>query len=134
MLAEIGLHLRGPCRGFAINGNTFVNTTRAAVLVEQAEAAGKHVLTGNIIRKSVYGGAFFPMPNVPTTQGGIILGNAEDCIVSNNLLEGITPGAGISAGPDGGRHIVTTNRIIGLGGEALAIRAPGCVVEQNLIA
>ena len=134
ILADIGVHLTGTCRGFAITGNTFINTPGGAVLIEQAAGAGKHAITANIIRKSVYGGAYFPMPNVPLAQGGISLGDASDCIVSNNLLDGIDPGPGISAGPGGGRHIVTANRVVSAKGEALAIRAPGCVVEQNLVA
>ena len=87
-----------------------------------------------MIRKSVYGGAFFPMPKERSTQGGILLGNAGDCIVSNNLLDAVDPGPGIGAGPGGGRHIITGNRIVDAKGEPLAIRAPGCVVEHNLIA
>lgn len=134
MLAEIGVRLTGTCRGFAVTGNTFINTPGGAVLVEQAGGAGKHTITGNIIRKSVYGGAYFPMPNAPLTQGGIALGDAGDCIVAHNVLDGIDPGPGISAGPGGGRHIVTGNRIVGARGDALAVRAAGCVVEQNLVA
>ena len=94
---------------------------------------GQHTLTGNIIRKSVYGGAFFPMPNAPREQGGILLGNASDCIVSNFLLDGIDPGPGIGSDAGGGRHIIKGNRIVGAKGEALAIRAAGCIVEQNLV-
>ena len=134
LLADVGIHLRGPCRGFAITGNTMVNTPRAAVLIEEAAGAGRHAITSNIIRKSVYSGAYFPMPNVPAAQGGILLGDAEDCIVSQNLLEDIAPGPGIGAGPGGGRHLIAGNRIIGGKAAALAIDAPGCLVEQNLIA
>jgi hypothetical protein len=134
VLAEVGMRLTGPCRGFAITGNTFVNTPQAALIIEQAENAGKHAITGNVIRKSVYGGAFFPMPNVPLSQGGILLGNASDCIVANNLLDGIDPGPAISSETSGGRHLITGNRIVGAKGEGLAVRAPGCIVEQNLVA
>ena len=134
VLAEVGMHLRGPCRGFAISGNTFVNTPRGAVVIDQAAGAGRHSITGNVIRKSVYGGAFFPMPGTATRQGGISLGDAEDCIISHNLLEGIDPGPGISAGPGGGRHLVTANRIVAAKGTPLAIEAAGCLVDNNLIA
>ncbi|MEY4940284.1 MAG: hypothetical protein RIQ93_2019 [Verrucomicrobiota bacterium] len=132
ILAEIGVRLTGPCRGFAITGNTFINNPGGAVLIEQAASAGKHAITANIIRKSVYGGAFFPMPKTAPTQGGIALGDASDCIVSNNVLDGIDPGPGISAGPGGGRHLITANRIVSPKGAALAVEAPGCIVEQNL--
>jgi hypothetical protein len=128
------VHLTGPCRGFAITGNDFINNVDAAVLIEQAAGAGKHAITGNMIRKSVYGGAFFPLPKMLPAQGGILLGDAGDCIVSNNLLDAIDPGPAISAGPGGGRHVITGNRIVGAKGEPLAIHAPGCVVEHNLIA
>jgi len=130
--ADIGVRLTGPCRGFAITGNDFINNVEAAVLIEQAAGAGKHAITGNMIRKSVYGGAFFPLPRTVTTQGGICLGDASDCIVANNLLDAIDPGPAISAGPGGGRHIITGNRVVGAKGEPLAIRATGCVVEHNL--
>jgi hypothetical protein len=133
VLAGIGVRLTGPCRGFAITGNEFINNPEAAVLIEQAEGAGKHAITGNMIRKSVYGGTFFPMPTERPAQGGILLGNAGDCIVSNNLLDAVDPGPAIGAGPGGGRHLITGNRIVGAKGEALAIGAPGCVVEHNLV-
>lgn len=132
--SDIGVRLTGPCRGFAITGNNFINNTEAAVLIEQAEGAGKHAITGNMIRKSVYDGALFPVPKMLPVQGGILLGGAGDCIVSNNLLDAIDPGPAISVGPGGGRHVITGNRIVGAKGEPLAIRAPGCVVEHNLIA
>ncbi len=132
--ADIGVRLTGPCRGFAITGNDFINNVEAAVRIEQSSKAGKHAITGNMIRKSVYGGAFFPLPKMLPAQGGILLGDAEDCIVSSNLLDAIDPGPAISAGPGGGHHIITANRIVGAKGEPLAIRAPGCVVEHNLTA
>ncbi len=131
--ADVGVHLVGECRGFAINGNDFINNTEAAILIEQAAGAGKHCITGNTIRKSVYGGAFFPLPNANPNQGGFRLGDAEDCIVTGNILDGIDPGPAISAGPAGGRHVITNNRIILPKGTALDIKAPGCLVEHNLI-
>jgi len=131
--ADIGIRLIGECRGFAITGNDFINNTRAAVLIEGGAGAGKHALTGNVVRKSVYGGAFFPLPRTVEGQGGFILGDAEDCIVTGNLLEAIVPGPGISAGPGGGRHIIANNRISAKA-QALDIRSPACVVEHNLVA
>jgi len=130
--ADIGVHLVGECRGFAITGNDFINNNEAAILIEQATGAGKHTITGNMVRKSVYGGAFFPVPKASPKQGGFRLGEAEDCIVSGNILDGIDPGPAISAGPGGGRHIVTSNRIVQPKGIALDITAKGCLVENNL--
>jgi hypothetical protein len=130
--ALIGIHLIGECRGFAITGNDFIDNNEAAILIEQASGAGKHSITGNVIRKSVYGGAFFPLSGSSPVQGGIRLGEAEDCIISGNLLDAIDPGPAISAGPGGGRHIITGNRIVQPKGTALDITATGCLIENNL--
>lgn len=129
--ADIGIRLMGECRGFAVTGNDFINNTRAAVLIEGATGAGKHTLTGNIVRKSVYGGAFFPLPKAVPQQGGIVLGDAEGCVVTGNLLDAIDPGPAISAGPGGGGHVIANNRITAKG-QPLDIRAAACVVEHNL--
>lgn len=132
MKANIGVHLIGECRGFAITGNEFIDNVDAAILIEQAKGAGKHNITANLIRKSVYGGAFFPLSDSSPKQGGIWLGDTENCIVSNNILDGIDPGPAICAGPAGGQHIITGNRIIQPKGSALDITAKGCLIEYNL--
>lgn len=132
--ADIGVRLAGECRGFAITGNDFINNLEAAVLIEDAANAGQHAITGNMIRKSVYGGAFFPLPKTVPNQGGIRLGDASDCLVSGNLLDGVHPGPAIGAGAGGRRHLITSNRIVRPKGAALDIRAAECVVEHNLIA
>ncbi|MCX7887863.1 MAG: hypothetical protein N3B01_11505, partial [Verrucomicrobiae bacterium] len=131
--ADIGVHLIGECRDFAITGNDFINNREAAILIEQAAGGGKHIITGNVVRKSVYGGAFFPLHNASPKQGGFRLGDAEDCVVSGNLLEGIDPGPAISAGPGGGGHIITANCIIRCAGPALDVSAKSCVLEHNLV-
>jgi hypothetical protein len=131
--ADIGVHLVGECRGFAITGNEFIDNAVAAILIEEAKGAGKHTITGNVVRKSVYGGAFFPYSQmISTNQGGFRLGEAEDCVVSGNILDAIDPGPAICAGPGGGRHIITSNRIIQPTGTALDITAEGCLIEHNL--
>jgi hypothetical protein len=132
--ASTGIKLTGECRGFAITGNEFIDNNEAAILLEQASSGGKHTVTGNAIRKSAYGGEFFPLEGSSPEQGGIRLGEADSCIVSGNLLDGIYPGPGISAGPGGGRHIITCNRILNRKGIPLDITATGCLVEHNLIA
>jgi hypothetical protein len=124
--------MAGECRGFAITGNEFIDNTVAAILIEQAKGAGKHAITGNLIRKSVYGGDFSRGSKINPKQGGICLADAEDCIISGNILDGIDPGPAISAGPGGGRHIITGNRIIRPKGIALDINAEGCLIEHNL--
>lgn len=131
--ADTGVHLAGECRGFAITGNEFIDNIDSAILIEQAKGAGKHTITGNVVRKSVYGGAFFPYSQMRSTnQGGFRLGESEDCIVSGNILDGIDPGPAICAGPGGGRHLITSNRIIQPKGSALDITAEGCLIEHNL--
>lgn len=131
--ADIGVHLCGPCRGFAITGNDFINNREAAILIEQAAGAGKHTITGNIVRKSVYGGEFFALPNARPLQGRFRLGDAADRIVSGNLLEGVNLGSAIQAGPDGGGHVITANRIIRCKGVAMDVTAKRCEVEHNLV-
>jgi len=130
--ADIGIRLSGECRGFAITGNDFINNTEAAVLIVDSGGAGKHSITGNVVRKSVYGGDFFPLPNSSPLQGGIYLGDAADCLVSSNLLEGINPGPALSAGPGGGGHIITGNRILSGEGQGIDLSAAKCLVENNL--
>lgn len=130
--ANIGVHMVGECRGFAITGNEFIDNKNAAILIEQAKGAGKHAITGNLIRKSVYGGDASQGSGMNLNQGGIRLGDAGDCIVSGNILDGIDPGPAICAGPGGGRHIITGNRIIQPKGITLDIHAEGCLIEHNL--
>jgi len=130
--AKIGVHMIGECRGFAITGNEFIDNIDAAILIEQAKGAGKHAITGNLIRKSAYGGDSSQRSKMNPKQGGIHLGDAGDCIVSGNILDGIDPGPAICAGPGGGRHLITSNRIIQPKGIALDINAEGCLIEHNL--
>ena len=128
--ADIGVHLQGECRGFSITGNTFINNPQAAIRVTDAAGGGTHTITGNVVRKSVYDGRF--APSHPPEQGGFCLGDAENCILTGNMLDGIRPGPAISAGPGGGGHVVAHNRVVQFEGEPLAITAPGCQVEGNL--
>ncbi len=129
--ADIGVRLQGECRGFSITGNTFINNPQAAIQISDAVGAGHHTVTGNIVRKSVYDGRF--SPSHPPEQGGFHLGDAENCTLTGNMLEGIRPGPAISAGPGGGGHVVAHNRIVELEGEAVAITAPDCQIEGNLV-
>ncbi len=130
--SPIGVRLRGECQGFVITGNDFINNTVAAVQVANGNGGGQHNITGNVIRKSVYSKVSFVNEPAPD-QGGIWLEEAEGCVVTGNLLEQIRPGPGISAGPRGGRHLITGNRIGQLEGEALKVEAPDCVVDKNLV-
>lgn len=87
--AETGILLRGQCRGFAITGNTFINNPVAAIRLEDAAAGGAHAITGNVIRKSVYDGEY--VTTASPRQGGIELGEAPGCVVTGNVLDGVTP-------------------------------------------
>jgi len=86
--ADTGVLLRGQCRGFAITGNTFINNPVAAVRCEDATAGGAHAITGNVIRKSVYDGEY--VKTASREQGGIDLGEAQGCVVTGNVLDGVT--------------------------------------------
>ena len=86
--ADTGVLLRGQCRGFAITGNTFINNPVAAVKVEDGAQGGAHAITGNVIRKSVYDGEY--VKTASPLQGGIDLGEAANCAVTGNVLDGVT--------------------------------------------
>lgn len=113
-----GVSLEGQCFGFTITGNTMINSTVAGVVIEHAAGSGGHVIASNIIRKSVYR----DLPQVDDkSMGGILLGDATDCVVNGNVLEDVTAPAAISAGPGGGGHVVTANRILRHAAEALVL-------------
>ena len=131
--ADTGIQLTGECKGFSITGNDFINNLQAAIRIENAQGGGVHNITGNVVRKSVYNGAEFPLSNAVPEQGGFHLGDAANCVVTGNLLDGIHPGPGISAGPGGGRHLIASNRVVGDPGKGLVITAPDCMIKDNLV-
>lgn len=104
--ADTGVLLRGQCRGFAITGNTFINNPVAAVRMEDAAQGGRHVISANVIRKSVYDGEY--VKTASRQQGGIDLEKALNCSVTGNVLEGINPGPAIVSYPHGG-HLISGN-------------------------
>lgn len=122
----IGLHLAGECHGFTISGNTMINTVDGAVVIEDASGSGGHVITSNVIRKSVYADIV-----EDKRQGGIALGDARDCVVSANVLEDVT-GPAIS-GLRGGGHVISGNRIARCDGPPVqVIPDEWCVIADNL--
>jgi len=131
--ADTGVRMTGECRGFTITGNTFINNLNAAIRVEDARGGGRHAITGNVIRKSVYGGDFFPLSGTSPSQGGINLGGSSNCIVSGNILDGIFPNPAISADLEGARHIITGNCITCDSRQGMDLQAPDCVVENNVV-
>ena len=112
-----GVHLVGANDAFSITGNTMINNAEGAVVIEDANGSGGHVISGNVIRKSVYKG-----------QGGIALGDSDGCVVNGNVIEDVEAGAAISSA--GGRHVIAANRIRRNAG--VAIDADGCEVCGNL--
>lgn len=127
--ADTGLLLRGECRGFVVQGNTFINNPAGAIVVDEGAAGGGHAITGNVVRKSVYDGVY--VRTASPCQGGILLGDASDCVVSGNLLESISPGPAIAAA--GGGHAISGNRLSRCTGEQLGTSiAGGSLVASNL--
>ncbi len=125
--APIGVHLAGECNGIAITGNTMINTTEAAVRIEDASGSGGHTISSNIIRKSVYADIV-----EDKRQGGIDLGDARDCVVAANVLEDVTADAAILA-LGGGGHVVSGNRIARCTGEPVRLTCQGwCAITDNL--
>lgn len=117
------IRLEGRCNGFVISNNNFVAADQGAVVVRIAEGSGVHCITGNVIRKSAY-----------KVQGGIDLGDSQGCTVIGNVLQEVLASPAISAGPGGGRHVISGNNISRAPGEQIVIReAPDCLVTGNLV-
>lgn len=119
--------LAGECDGITITGNTMINNTEAAVLIEDASGSGGHVISSNIIRKSVYAEIV-----EDKRQGGIDLGAAYNCLVAANILEDVTGDAAIVA-LGGGGHVVSGNRVTRCWGEPVRLTCDGwCMEADNL--
>ncbi|MGE5531484.1 MAG: right-handed parallel beta-helix repeat-containing protein [Bacteroidota bacterium] len=103
--ANTGLLMRGECRGFVVQGNTFINNPDGAIVLQEAAGAGHHSITGNVIRKSVYDGVY--VKTASPLQGGIDLGESEGCAVTGNVLDGVTVEKAIAAG--GAGHVIEDN-------------------------
>jgi len=125
--APVGIQLAGECNGVTITGNTMINTTEAAVLIEDAGGSGGHVISSNIIRKSVYADIV-----EDKRQGGVILGDSSNCVVTGNVLEDVTDDAAI-LGLGGGGHVISGNRIVACAGEPVRLTCEGwCAIADNL--
>lgn len=108
--ADTGLLLDGECRGFVVQGNTFINNPAGAVVIRNAEGAGGHSLTGNVVRKSVYDGVY--VKSASPHQRGFDLGNSAGCVVTGNRLQGLNPGPAVTAA-DLAQHLVVNNLEVG---------------------
>ncbi len=121
------VQLAGRCNGITITGNTMINNPEAAIRMEDASGSGGHVISSNIIRKSVYADI-----TGNTHQGGVDLADARDCVVHANLLEEVTSEAAISA-LRGGGHVVSGNRIVRCIGEPVRLTCDTwCAIADNL--
>lgn len=114
--ADIGVLLRGECRGFAIQGNNIINNTVGAIVVRDGDNSGGHNIGGNVIRKSVYDGEY--VKSASKLQGGIDLGSAESCLVSGNVFEDLEPGPAVTAARLDD-HLITNNLVRRRGQEGL---------------
>lgn len=123
------VHLVGECHGFSVTGNTMINTTEGGVVIEGAAGSGGHVISGNVIRKSVYG----PITS-DWRQGGILLGDSSNCVVNGNVIEQVHETSALQAGPAGSGHVVSSNRVAWHGAPgAVECNAPGSRVEGNVV-
>jgi len=98
-----GIHLAGDTRGLVVSGNVFTNTSVGAVRVTDTLGSGGHVLTGNVVRQSVYNDG----------QRGFDLGDAVACVVRDNVFEDLTDDSPVVAvqpwlGCDGGNVVNST--------------------------
>lgn len=116
------IRVEGKCNGLVISNNIITDSGSGAVVIQRAEGSGAHAITGNVIRKSVY-----------KSQGGVLLGDSQGCNVTGNVFEEVTTTPPISAGPGGGRHIISANNLARAGGGKIQVQdAPGCLVSGNL--
>lgn len=117
------IRLSGPCNGFVISNNIITDSSEGAVVIDRADGSGAHAITGNVIRKSVYQG-----------QGGVALGDSLGCTVTGNVFEEVLTTPAITAGPGGGKHLISANNVVKARGEQIVVRdAPGCMVSGNLV-
>jgi hypothetical protein len=119
--------LAGECNGITVTGNTMINNPEAAIRIEDPSGSGGHVISSNVIRKSVYSQIV-----EDTRQGGIDLGASRDCVISSNILEDVTSDAAIHA-LGGGGHVISANRVIRCYGEPVRLICDAwCMQADNL--
>ena len=118
------IRLEGRCNGFVISNNNFVAARpRAPSSYAMPKARAPTASRGNVIRKSAY-----------KEQGGINLGDSEGCTVIGNVFEKVLATPAISAGPGGGKHIITANNINKSSAGAIVVKdAADCLLSGNLI-
>jgi hypothetical protein len=115
------IRLEGKCNGFVVTGNIITDAAEGGVVIADAQGSGAPSITGNVLRKSVYKG-----------QGGVVLADSQGCSVVGNVFEEVLTTPAISAGPGGGRHLISANNILKAPGQQILMKdAPACQVEGN---
>jgi len=123
------IRLEGPCNGFVISDNIVRNAHVGFVVIRNAQGSGAHSITGNVVRQSVWRDEGHEPP-----VGGIVLGDGTGCNVVGNLFDNALSRPAITAGPGGGKHIISSNNIVNMDGEQILVKdAPDCLVSENLI-
>jgi hypothetical protein len=77
---ETGVLMQERNTGFAIANNICTDNNQGAIVVRDADGAGGHTITGNIIRQSAY----------QSGQRGFDLGDAGPCAVTGNVFEDLS--------------------------------------------
>lgn len=117
------VRLEGLCNGFVVSNNIITDASDGGVVIRESQGSGAHAITGNVMRKSVYKG-----------QNGVTLGDSLGCTVVGNTFEDISTAPAISAGPGGGKHVISSNNILKSPGEQIVVKdAPGSLVQGNRV-
>jgi len=94
-----GLLMEADTRGMTVSGNLLTTNSEGAVVIRDARGSGGHVITGNIIRRSLY----------DEPQRGIDLGDSVGCVVTSNTLEDTSDGPPIVSDGDPAVHEIANN-------------------------
>ena len=116
-----GVLMEGDNRGLTVSGNMMTDNSQGAVIVRDAGGSRGHVISGNVIRQSVY----------ENGQRGIDLGDARDCVVTSNVIEDVSGGPAIAGGPDLSGHVIADNCVTDSAGRPLASEIPMEGIEAS---
>jgi hypothetical protein len=108
-----GVVLREDCRGMTVSGNMMTDNYDGAIRIEEACGAGSHVISGNVIRRSVYRDG----------QRGIHLGDSTGCVVTGNVIEDVQ-GPAIDADAGVADDILAQNSITSTAARAIEADFP----------
>jgi len=116
-----GVLMEGDNRGLTVSGNVMTDNWNGAVVIREARGSGAHVISGNVVRLSVYDNG----------QRGVDLGDATDCVVSGNVFEDLTAGPAVAGAPDLSGHTVTDNRVTDTAARTIAADRPEAPLAAN---